>query len=239
MPVLKDGSIIFIEYYRNFGFRQLQCASLLHPSLPKTFVMSAGRTQIDDEIAAGTYRKGDRFVLLQPCFRHFDLEKIGESPFHLSLFEMGGAYCFGTPSRQEMLEKIWYFLTRKIGVSSKKLWATYFSGDEVDGLQIPPDSESIEALEQIGVSPLQMVGLGAEANLLKEGLGNSPEKRWRKLGPMVEFFFDRGEQRRCSPTCRAGCQCRRFIEISNTLFIGCLMKPPKQPQIFKHLLPKQ
>lgn len=209
----------FVEYYQNFGFQQLQCASLLHPSLPKTFVMSAGRTQIDDKIAAGTYRKGDRYVLLQPCFRHFDLGKIGDSPFHLSLFEMGGAYCFGTPSRLELLERIWHFLTDKLGIPPQKLWTTYFSGDELDGLQVPSDSETVEALEQIGVSPLQMVGLGAEENLLKEGLGDSTEKRWRKIGPMVEFFFDLGEQWRCGAQCRAGCQCGRFIEVSNTLFI--------------------
>ncbi|MCI5146303.1 MAG: hypothetical protein D3923_12430 [Candidatus Electrothrix sp. AR3] len=135
---------------------------------------------------------------------------------------MGGAYCFGTPSRLEMLEKIWDFLIGKLGIQPQKLWATYFSGDELNGLQIPSDSETIEALQQIGVSPFQMVGLGAEANLLKEGLGDSPEKRWRKLGPMVEFFFDRGEQWRCGAECRAGCQCGRFIEVSNTLFIYSL-----------------
>lgn len=73
----------FIEYYRQRGFQSVPRAPMLHPSIPMSFVMSAGRTQIDDAIAAGTYRAGDQYVLLQPCFRHFDLDKIRRSVLKL------------------------------------------------------------------------------------------------------------------------------------------------------------
>lgn len=208
----------FIRYYQDQGFEVQSRCSLLDPSLPMTFVMSAGRMHIDRAIENGEYRPEERYVLLQPCFRHYDLEKVGRSLSHLSLFEMAGAYCFGKPGRKEMLEKIWHFLRGELGIPRERLWVTYFAGGELDEYQFQADTETVQVLEKIGVSASQIVGLGVETNLLKEG-GISGKKRFCKCGAMVEFFFDRGLEGHDGHICQPGCACERFIEIANTLFI--------------------
>jgi len=61
---------------------------MLHPSIPMSFVMSAGLVQVETSLARAEERPGDQFVLVQECFRHFDLDKVGTDDIHLSLFEM-------------------------------------------------------------------------------------------------------------------------------------------------------
>ncbi len=209
----------FILYYQDHGFKSVPRCSLLDPSLPMTFVMSAGRIHIDNAIAHGQYRTGDSYVLLQPCFRHYDVEKVGPNPVHLSLFEMAGAYYFGRVSRESMLRKVWRFLTEELGFRRERLWATYFAGGDVEGYHFEADPEALRALRKIGCLASQIVGLGVEDNLLKQGAGISGKRRFLKCGAMVELFFDRGAQFCCGSTCQPGCKCERFVEISNTLFI--------------------
>jgi alanyl-tRNA synthetase len=60
-----------------------------------TFVSSAGLAQIKISIEHSAEQHRERYVLVQSCFHHFDLEKVGQNPVHLSLFEMGGAFAFG------------------------------------------------------------------------------------------------------------------------------------------------
>ena len=90
----------FVRYYRELGFEKLSGTSLLHDSIPMTFVMSAGLAQVETamhELRAQAVH--DDYVLVQNCFRHFDVDKIGQSALHLSLFEMPGAFSFGQNSR--------------------------------------------------------------------------------------------------------------------------------------------
>jgi alanyl-tRNA synthetase len=187
--------------------------------IPMTFVMSAGLTQIESEGEYSANHAGERYVLLQPCFRHFDLEKIGRSLIHLSLFGMGGAFSFGETRKRDTIRDVWRFLTDALGFCPAQLGVTYFSGGALDGFDFAEDSETISAWREIGLHPPQMVGLGAEANLWRQGGGLADQERFRKCGPTTEIFFDRGSQWSCGPACRPGCRCGRFIEIANVLFI--------------------
>jgi alanyl-tRNA synthetase len=83
----------FVRYYQNLGFKQLPGTSLLHPSIPMTFVMSAGLAEVETAInQLGSRSPEDDYVMVQNCFRHFDVDRIGKSSLHLSLFEMPGAF---------------------------------------------------------------------------------------------------------------------------------------------------
>src|SRR5512139_3460059 len=89
----------FVDFYTQRGFYSLPRAPLLHPSVPMSFVMSAGLVQIETSLAQLRDRPSNCFVLVQECFRHFDLDKVGSDDFHLSLFEMPGAFRFGRIDR--------------------------------------------------------------------------------------------------------------------------------------------
>jgi alanyl-tRNA synthetase len=209
----------FIRYYAGHGFQVLPRGSLLDPAVPMTFVGSAGLTQIESEIDEGRDHAGKRYVLVQPCFRHFDLEKVGKSPVHLSLFEMGGAFSFGQTDREDTLGKIWDFLTNELGLRPERLWATYFAGGDLDGHEFGPDEDTFDTWRKIGLPSSRLVGVGTKLGLWKQGGGLSDKERLRKCAPTTELFFDRDPQGCCGPSCQPGCKCGRFIEISNVLFI--------------------
>ncbi len=84
----------FTEFYQQQGFTPLPASSLLHPSVPMSFVMSAGLVQIETALSRLDDVQGQRYVLTQKCFRYFDLSRVGRQKAHLSLFEMPGAFYF-------------------------------------------------------------------------------------------------------------------------------------------------
>jgi len=209
----------FVEYFRQLGFREIAGSSLLSEALPMTFVMSAGMVQF--EKLAPVAQPGDRYVLIQNCFRHMDIETVRESSFHLSLFQMPGAFIFGPLDRQVCTAQIWELLTRVFGLDPQRLYVTYFRGGKVGGQFILPDEATAIAWQAVGVPAKHIVALGNKDNFWQQsarmvGLVNS-----RKCGPNTEIFFDRGPKYGCGKRdCHPGCSCGRFVEFLNHLFIS-------------------
>ena len=211
----------FVEYYQNLGFQLLPRAPMMHPSIPMSFVMSAGLVQVETSLANSQNRSGNKFVLVQNCFRHFDLETIGTDNTHLSLFEMPAAFIFGENPRKAAITQIWHVATEELGIDSKRLWITYFSGDELDGHFIPEDRETYQVWREVGVPEQRLIGLDRNHNYWVQGGGiRNGGTPLRKCGANTELFYDRGPEYSCSSSnCRPGCRCGRFVEFSNTLFV--------------------
>jgi alanyl-tRNA synthetase len=75
---------LFKGYFENMGYQSLPRASMIDPSIPMSFVMSAGLVQVENSLAKLTTRDGNKYVLVQQCFRHFDLEKVGADDIETS-----------------------------------------------------------------------------------------------------------------------------------------------------------
>ncbi|HEY72314.1 MAG TPA: hypothetical protein G4N99_03500 [Thermoflexia bacterium] len=226
----------FLEYYQADGYEVIPGSSLLDPSVPMSFVMSAGLAQVETSAMLRGGRVGDRYALLQNCFRYFDLVNVGESDIHLSLFQMPGAFTFGPVSKRDTIARIWGLLTKAYGFHPDSLWVTYFAGDEVAGHTFGPDLETYQAWRRAGVPPDRIVGLGAEHNFWKQGASVVGAEHVPKCGPNTEVFFDRGAHLSCGATCCPGCGCGRFVEFLNTLFITlhidddtAIVKPLEEP----------
>jgi alanyl-tRNA synthetase len=209
----------FVRYYQNRGFELLPRASLLDPSIPMTFVMSAGLVQVEMSLDQLGHSNGDSYVLCQKCFRHFDLDNIGKSNVHLSLFEMPGAFTFGSNGKATTVQRMWDLVTKALEIDPARLWVTYFAGGTKGDHQFPPDVETYQAWRRIGLPEERIVALGPSDNFWMQGGGIDGHEPSPKCGPNTEVFFDRGEDLRCSPECWPGCRCGRFIEFANSLFI--------------------
>jgi alanyl-tRNA synthetase len=209
----------FLEYYKADGFEVIPGSSLLDPSVPMSFVMSAGLVQVETSAMLQEDGSGDRYALLQNCFRHFDLDRVGQSDMHLSLFQMPGAFTFGPASRRNRIAQTWILLTEVYGFWADALWVTYFAGDEVAGHTFEPDRETYQAWCDLGLPAERIVGLDAEHNFWKQGASIVGKEHVPKCGSNTEVFFDRGVHLSCGPACRPGCNCGRFVEFMNTLFI--------------------
>jgi alanyl-tRNA synthetase len=184
-----------------------------------SFVMSAGLVQVETSLAHAEDRGGDRFVLVQECFRHFDLDRVGSNDFHLSLFEMPGAFVFGPNGKTDTIRRMWELSASVLGIDESQVWISYFKGGEVLNECLPRDEATRQAWIDVGAPEDRIVGLGAQDNYWVQGGGINGRETPRKAGPNTELFYDRGAELACGPGCRPGCRCGRFVEFSNSLFI--------------------
>lgn len=211
----------FISYYQHLDFQLLPSGSMLHPSIPMSFVMSAGLVQVETSLAKAENRSDNKFLLVQSCFRHFDLDRIGRDNTHLSLFEMPAVFEFGAENPQKLLRHIWDFVTKNLEIDAERIWVSYFTGDNVSGHNLGRDDQTYHTWKNIGIPEDRLVGLAAEHNYWLQGGGFDNEgSLWRKCGATTELFYDLGEDKSCGAECRPGCSCGRFVEFSNTLFVS-------------------
>ncbi len=191
----------FVEYYQDLDFQLLPRTPMMHPSIPMSFVMSAGLVQVETSLASAKNRSGNKFVLVQDCFRHFDLHTTGKDNTHRSLFEMPGAFMFGSNGRFEPIQRMWEVATDILGVNPERLWATFFNGETLGSQTLPCDRESYGAWREVGISENRLVGLGVKDNYWIQGGGMQHiPGSFRKCGPNTELFYDRGEEYSCIAT---------------------------------------
>jgi alanyl-tRNA synthetase len=209
----------FINFFEKEGYRLLPRASLLDESIPMSFVMSAGLVQVERSLARDSNRNGERFMLVQDCFRHFDLDKVGKDDVHLSMFEMPGVFMFGPIDKADTIRRMWQLATSVLGINKDRLWASYFKGGIVMDNDVPGDEIARQAWLEMGLPEERIAGLGPRDNFWLQGKGFNGGDIIRKSGPNTELFYDLGVQRSCSPVCGPGCRCGRFLEFSNSLFI--------------------
>ena len=217
----------FVTYYKSEGFRFVSPIPLLQKNLPMSYVFSCTPPEPDTDT--------DKFVRTQTCFRHFDMGTAGKDNHHLSLFEMSGAFHFGTESREKTIARIWQWAVQVMGIDPERIRVSYFRGGKVgfDGnspngnagtfLELPEDREIFQAWRNVGVPESRIVGLDAAHNYWVEKTQNIDI--CLKCGPISEMFYDLGKHRGCGKNCLPGCQCGRFIEFCNNRFISDTFNP--------------
>ena len=217
----------FLEYYRSKGFEILESAPMVHPSFPMTFNMSAGLLQLDPLLKGKEKIVNPKMAVLQNCFRHFDLDKIGD-PHHLSFFKMAGAFELVKFEPQSILERIWQFLTEELGIDKNRVWVTVFQGEETHGHLFEKDEESLKFWRD-HLPGERIILYGSDHNFWQQAGGFEDTGGVKLCGPSTEVFYDLGGGVGCQQKdCRPGCPCGRFLEISNNLFIRHSFDAQKQ-----------
>jgi alanyl-tRNA synthetase len=217
---LSEISPLFVDHFKRKGFASLPGGSLLHPSIPMTFVMSAGLAQVESILNSSSEHLPAKLVFSQICFRHFDVQSIGASKFHLTLFEMPAAFWFENIDRKEVISSLWQFLTAVLNIDPERIWITYFSEAGISPSHFLKDTEAEQAWLDVGLSSSRIIGRGVDSNYWKQGAGFEGVERYRKLGPNTEVFYDFGENYACGEDCLPGWTCGRFVEIANSLFVN-------------------
>ncbi len=144
----------------------------------------------------------------QKCLRTGDLERVGETTYHHTFFEMLGNFSFGDYFKKEAIEFAWEFLTKDLNIDKKDLWISVYEDDD-EAFSVWKDN--------IGVPEGKIIKLGEDSNFWP---ANAPSAGPNgPCGPCSEIFFDRGKNTGCGKKeCNPDCGCGRFIEVWNLVF---------------------
>jgi alanyl-tRNA synthetase len=154
----------------------------------------------------------------QKVFRTPDIDEVGLDTYHLTFFEMLGNFSFGDYFKDGAVELAWEFVTAEMGLDPGRLWATVHEGNPALGLG--EDTVAIEAWKRVGMPAERIVRLG------KDNFWQAAETG--PCGPCSEIFYDRGEEHGCGRAdCLPGCECDRYMEFYNLVFMQYDLKPDR------------
>lgn len=148
---------------------------------------------------------GTRLCNVQGCVRTIDIESVGD-PSHCTFFEMLGSWSLGDYFKKERTQYSFELLTQVLGFSADRIAVTCFEGNEF----VEKDTETAFYREQSGIK--------------KENIYFLPKKEnWWELergpcGPDSEMFYIT-DKPKCSENCNPSCDCGRFVEIGNDVFM--------------------
>ena len=210
----------FINFFKEKKHIPVPSSSLL-PSDPSVLFTTAGMQPMIPYLLGEKHPLGNRIVDSQKCFRADDIEEVGDNR-HTTFFEMLGNWSFGDYFKKEQLSWIFEFLTKEINLDPKKLYVTVFAGDEV--------ASRDEETAQIWKGLFESVGLDFQDHIFyydetKNWWSRNGKKKnmppGEVGGPDSEIFYDFGTEhnKQYGEKCHPNCDCGRFIEIGNNVFI--------------------
>ncbi len=150
---------------------------------------------------------GTRLVNVQKCVRTGDIEEVGDTT-HLTFFEMLGNWSLGDYFKDEAIELSFTFLTEELNIPIERLWISCFGGDE----DAPRDNEAAAVWRRLGIPEERIVFLGKEHNWW------GPAGQTGPCGPDTEMFVEL-PQEACGPDCDISCNCGKYVEIWNDVFM--------------------
>jgi len=199
----------FLSFFRERGHAVIPSASVIPENDPTVLFTTAGMHPLVPYLLGEKHPEGTRLTDVQKCIRTVDIDEVGDNS-HCTFFEMLGSWSLGDYFRKEAIAWSWEFLTspKWLGIPKEKLYVTVFAGDG----HAPRDVESYELWKSMGVAEDHICFLPAKNNWWGPAGITGP------CGPDTEMFIDTGREK-CSPDCSPACDCGKYVEIWNDVFM--------------------
>ncbi|MGB9499462.1 MAG: alanine--tRNA ligase [Dissulfuribacterales bacterium] len=198
----------FFDYFSRQNHRIVRSSSLVPHEDPTLLFTNAGMVQFKRIFLGEEKRDYTTAVTSQKCLRaggkHNDLENVGYTARHHTFFEMLGNFSFGDYFKKDAIRYSWDLLVNEYQLPADKLWiSVYLDDDEAYDIWH----------KEIGMPADHIVRLSEKDNFWSMGdVG--------PCGPCSEILIDRGPESGCgSPDCAPGCDCDRYLEIWNLVFM--------------------
>ena len=192
----------FLKFFESKGHLVQPSYSLVPRNDKSLLLINAGMAPLKNYFSGVEVPPSTRMTTCQKCVRTGDIENVGVTARHATLFEMLGNFSFGDYFKEETLKWGWEFVTQHLNIPQDKIWVSVYFEDD----------EAFEIWEkEIGIPKERIVRLGKEDNFWEIGTG--------ACGPCSEIHFDRGKEYGCdNPDCKPGCDCDRYLEFWNHVF---------------------
>ncbi|MDP3758258.1 MAG: alanine--tRNA ligase, partial [Candidatus Daviesbacteria bacterium] len=212
----------YIKFFVDRGHKEIAPARLVPENDPSTLFTSSGMQPLVPYLLGQVHPAGKRLVNSQPCFRAEDIEEVGDNR-HTTFFEMLGNWSLGDYFKKEQLPWIWEFLTKELELPKEKLYVSVFEGNN----DVPKDTESYEIWKSLGMPEDHIFFYGVNHNWWSRS--GSPDKMpaGEIGGPASEVFFEFTQvehDNKYGDKCYPNCNCGRFLEIGNSVFIQYLKR---------------
>lgn len=215
---------LWFKFFEGKGFKRIEGYSIIPENDPTVLFTTAGMHPLVPYLLGEPHPAGNKICDIQRCIRTTDIDEVGDDT-HLTFFEMLGNWFLGECDKEKMIEYSFEFLTKYLKIPKERLATTVFAGDET----APKDDVAYNAWKKCGIK--EVFYLGKRHNWWALGGGVGP------CGPDTEMFFDTGKPK-CSEDCSPACDCGKYIEIWNDVFMqyvvekeGEKVKQLKKPNI--------
>ncbi len=198
---------MWCEFFKERGHAVIPSASLIPENDPTVLFTTAGMHPLVPYLLGEKHPAGTRLCDVQICVRTGDIDEVGDAT-HCTFFEMLGNWSLGDYFKKEMIPWSYQFLTKVLEIPVEKLAVSVFAGDE----HCPRDDESAQLWQACGIKKENIFYLPKENNWWGPAGTTGP------CGPDTEMFIDTGKEK-CCESCSPACDCGKYIEIWNDVFM--------------------
>lgn len=192
----------FLDFFASKGHLKMPSSSLVPRNDPTVLLTTAGMQQMIPYFLGRETPPAVRLTTAQKCFRTTDIDKVGNQRT-LTFFEMLGNFSVGDYFKREAITFAWEFLTQVVNLPPERLHPTVH----------PEDDEAPRYWSEVA-------GFADEAIVRLEDNWWGPPGTSGPCGPDSEVYYDRGIEYGCGKSdCQPGCDCERFLEIWNLVFM--------------------
>ena len=196
----------YLNFFKAHGHQVIPSASLIPENDPSVLFTTAGMQPLVPYLLGEPHPEGTRLTDFQKCVRTNDIDEVGDNR-HLTYFEMLGNWSLGDYFKEESIKMSFEFLTKELGIPVEKLSVTVFKGDE----DCPRDEVAASCWKIAGILDGHIYYYGKDDNWWIAG-------ETGPCGPDTEMFYDTGKPA-CSPDCQPSCDCGKYVEIWNNVFM--------------------
>ena len=195
----------YLEFFKSKGHDIISSMPLV-PDDPSLMFTNAGMVQFKDIFTGVVPRpQNPTATSCQLCIRaggkHNDLENVGYTARHHTLFEMLGNFSFGDYFKEDAIAYAWEFITINLDLPIDKLWVTVHDSDD----------EAFKIWTKF-IDPSRIIRFGDKDNFWSMGETGA-------CGPCSEIFYDQGAEHFNGPEDKMGGDGDRFLEIWNLVFM--------------------
>jgi alanyl-tRNA synthetase len=203
---------LYLDFFKEKGHKVEKSASLVPVDDPSLLWVNSGVATMKKYFDGTVKPENPRITSSQKSIRTNDIENVGRTARHHTLFEMLGNFSIGDYFKEEAIEWAWEFLTDEkwMGMDPEKLYVTVY----------PEDTEARQIWkEKIGLTDDHIIEIAD--NFWDIGAG--------PCGPDSEIFYDRGPEfndlPEDDPESYPGGENERWLEIWNLVFSEFNHKP--------------